>query len=347
MSIRRDGCELPALVCILLLPIALAAPALAAKTDVVTLSNGDEVTGEVKELYRGLLRYSTDHMGTVYIEWEEIVALRSSSSFQLETSDGDRHFGYLADTSGPGALVVVGVGGEQEIPLEVVVRIEPIKATFWGRLDGSIRFGGSYTKSSDVLRLTFGGSVSHRTRKRKTAIDVNTIITEQTDADPSRNQDAQFAVTRFLRGKNFVESALLFEQNTELGLDLRTSVRGVYGRHMVQTNRSLFDLAGGLSVNQEQSADDTTTNWEAIATVRYEMFRFNTPKTDLFTILSVFPSLTQKDRVRSNFDIRLRQELVKDLFWDLSFYWAYDSQPATEGASEDDYGLETAVSWTF
>ena len=39
------------------LAVTLALPLHAQKTDVVTLLNGDAVTGEVKELQRGLLRY--------------------------------------------------------------------------------------------------------------------------------------------------------------------------------------------------------------------------------------------------------------------------------------------------
>ena len=47
--------------------LGAAGSALAAKTDVVTLKNGDRITGEVKRLDRGRLRYSTDDMGTIYI----------------------------------------------------------------------------------------------------------------------------------------------------------------------------------------------------------------------------------------------------------------------------------------
>jgi hypothetical protein len=42
------------------------------KTDVVTLYNGDRITGEVKSLNAGILRFSTDAMGTLRVEWQEI-----------------------------------------------------------------------------------------------------------------------------------------------------------------------------------------------------------------------------------------------------------------------------------
>ena len=52
----------------------LAMPAVAAKTDVIVLINGDHITGEVKDLSYGQLKFKTDHMGTIYIEWDKIVS---------------------------------------------------------------------------------------------------------------------------------------------------------------------------------------------------------------------------------------------------------------------------------
>ncbi len=42
------------------------------KTDIVTLYNGDRVTGELKSMYVGLLEINTNSMGTIQIEWQEI-----------------------------------------------------------------------------------------------------------------------------------------------------------------------------------------------------------------------------------------------------------------------------------
>ena len=47
-------------------------PAVAQKTDVVILRNGNAVLGEVKEFKRGKMKFSTDAMGTVYVEWPKV-----------------------------------------------------------------------------------------------------------------------------------------------------------------------------------------------------------------------------------------------------------------------------------
>jgi len=58
----------------------------AAKTDVIVLVNGDSITGEVKSLEFGALKYSTDSMGAVSVEWEEVVSIRSHQSLQIEVA---------------------------------------------------------------------------------------------------------------------------------------------------------------------------------------------------------------------------------------------------------------------
>lgn len=55
--------------------IVLATPWIAEarpKTDRAVFLNGDVLTGEIKSLDRGKLRYSTNAMGTVSIEWDDL-----------------------------------------------------------------------------------------------------------------------------------------------------------------------------------------------------------------------------------------------------------------------------------
>ena len=45
------------------------------RTDVVTLANGDRITGEIVRLERGRLEFKTDDAGTLYLEWDKLVSL--------------------------------------------------------------------------------------------------------------------------------------------------------------------------------------------------------------------------------------------------------------------------------
>ena len=75
--------------------LACPSAALAAKTDVVVLKNGDRVTGEVKGVDRARLELSTDTMSSVYIEIEEISEITAQENFEVEDTAGLRHYGAL------------------------------------------------------------------------------------------------------------------------------------------------------------------------------------------------------------------------------------------------------------
>ena len=76
---------------ILFVVVFLATDALARdKTDLIYLTNGDRITGEIKALERGRLRVGTDSMGDISIEWDDVEHVESNYQFQFERTDGTR-----------------------------------------------------------------------------------------------------------------------------------------------------------------------------------------------------------------------------------------------------------------
>src|SRR6478672_5568821 len=78
-----------------LMLLLCATAAEAQKTDSVWIRNGDRITGEVKSLSRALLKYSTDDLGTIYIEWEKVVRITSPATYEVQLSSGLKYFGTL------------------------------------------------------------------------------------------------------------------------------------------------------------------------------------------------------------------------------------------------------------
>src|SRR5512135_3033496 len=86
----------------------LPGPLCAQKTDVIVLTNGDRLTGEIKGVSHGKLDYLTDDAGRPSIEWEKVARVTSVHSFEVEVRSGLKYFGRLAPSDRDGALVVVG-----------------------------------------------------------------------------------------------------------------------------------------------------------------------------------------------------------------------------------------------
>src|SRR5215217_5732270 len=65
------------------------------RTDVVTLANGDHITGEVVRLERGRLEFKTDDVGTLYFEWDKLASVVATRFVEVVTVDGRRFLGSL------------------------------------------------------------------------------------------------------------------------------------------------------------------------------------------------------------------------------------------------------------
>ncbi len=151
---RKHGAlSLPLVVWILVVvPSWVGTPLLARdKTDVVILKNGDHVTGEIKSLARGKMSLSTDSMGTVQIEWEDVERVTSQWVFEVETETGLRTFGSLSPAAEPETMEISREGTRNTLHQTSVVRLTQMEAGYLARIEGYLDMGftgGCSTSSS-------------------------------------------------------------------------------------------------------------------------------------------------------------------------------------------------------
>jgi putative salt-induced outer membrane protein YdiY len=320
----------------------------AEKSDLVFLGNGDRITGEVKSLEQGKLRLKTDSAGTIYIEWAEIERLSSSQTLEVELQDGEKFFGVLEPDAEAGTLKIQTEDQRRVLEMPVIVRMTPIEESRWKRLDGSFDLGFGFTSSNKSSQVSLGSEVRYRTRKYQRNLGFSSTRIDQESGERTKRQSLDGGVQRFLANRRFVGGTLQFQENEELGLDLRSLVTVGMGRHAVQTNAMQLDLFGGIALNWEDFAgSDVVESTELVGGLQFAFFRFNDPETDFRVNLLVYPSLSQSGRVRVEFDTRLRRELVKDFFWTISVYDSYDSEPPIQGVETNDWGLNSSVGWSF
>ena len=189
------ACSAALLVCLELLA-PLREVSAREKTDVVILKNGDRLTGEVKGLQYARLEFKTDTMETVNVKWEEVEQVTSSYSFEVELKNGLRFFGTLGPPAEPGMLSIIGAERTVGLAMDQVVRIRPIKGTFWKRIDGSFSLGLSFTKASDVLRFSLNANAKYEERKNIVNVTLSSIITTQKEEESKENNLLLLRYTR-------------------------------------------------------------------------------------------------------------------------------------------------------
>jgi len=341
----------PILATLLLLGLS-PVPAAAEKTDVVILKNGNAVTGELKSLEFGALSYSTDSMGTVGIDWEDIVSVTSKQKLQVELTDGTRYYGELMATGEPHSVRIVTLSDEYVIKSTQIVRMTPIETgdKFYQRLDGSFSFGVQTQKSSGVTTSNMAADVSYRARTYLLGLRVNSAITSQDDPalPTTARQSASTNYQRFRKNRWFTEWFTGWEMNDEQGIASRVSLGGAWGRYFVQTNKTQFSLTAGLQASGTEfiSVDEPdTTDAEGRFEIRF-LRRKLVPEADFRITATVYPLLEDLSQFRAESDMSLRREIVKDLFLDFSVGYSYLSDPP-EGGQNTDYTATTSIGYSF
>jgi len=337
-----------------------AGPVIAAKTDVVTLLNGDRITGEVKEVAYGQLKFSTDDMGTLYIEWSKVATLTTSRTLQLELADGRRIVGRDAARgatpgtvrleSGPAGGTTGTASGSTafELPLASIVRVAALEDGAWPqRLDGSLAVGYSFTQAQNIQVFNLGASVASRDPQQQWRVSLDSQFASRSDGPTSQRAALVGTRERFLADRWYREGTLSFTRNQELGLDLRSLVGLGFGRYLVQRADTEWRAGAGIAAASEQLVDGSSReSVELQLGTTFNIYRFDSPQVNLAASLMVLPSLSESGRVRGEAAIRLRREMVKDLFLDLSLYDSYDNR-AVAGAPSNDWGMSTSLGYSF
>ena len=336
----------PKILFILFFPLLSTSTSFAQKTDIVSLLNGDKITGEIKSLQTGLLNFKTDNMGTINIEWNKIKNVQTNNIYEVELVDGRVYYGSIEPGKLDGTLLIKGVTLESRLFMKFIVKITRIKESFWDILSGFVKLGFSFTKASQIGQLSFGFSGKYRTKDFYAELNANSVVTTTKQEPTSRKQDIFLTYNRFLENRWFWAGRIGAEENTELGIKLRTSFGGGAGFNITQTNKNFLNTLAGLSLNREWFIDsvEARNNLEGLISSNYQIFIYDHPKVSLETALNIFPGLTDFGRVRSNFDVNLDWEIFLDFYWVVSFYFNYDNKP-TGNASQSDYRVETSIKY--
>jgi hypothetical protein len=316
----------------------------AQKTDTVWIRNGDRITGEVKSLSRALLKYSTDDLGTISIEWDKVERISTTTVLEVQLRRGEKFYGHVGQAAA-GYLVL----GTEPLALAEIVRMVPIENRFVSRLSGYLDLGFSYQKSHNAAQLSTGARLSYRGPGAETTFDFSTFIEDRDDAKETSRLATSITERLFLGNRWSTGLVLGYDRSDELDLSGRERLVGFGAREMVQSDHIELRITGGLVLTQERyfSADSTIGGVEALAGAAFRAFRYDRPKLDGSVTSQLFPSLSVQGRVRMQNDLRLSYELVKDFMLTGTIFDAFDSKPQAPGAPKHDFGTTLAITWSF
>jgi hypothetical protein len=313
---------------------------LAQKTDKVKLQNGDTLTGEIMSMKLGMLSYKMDGPGTIDIKWEYVKGIASNKIFEFTLRNGE--------------ILVSNLDSlfktHNHTTLDDIVEIIPIKDRFLKRLVGDVNLGFNYTKSNSILQSNFTSNIAYIIPKIEITLKLNSVLTNYgNDTSLSTKEDIILNFMRNLNKKFFWGGSLGWQQNTELGLNSRYLVSGVFGLQPLTDNHNRLLVSAGLSYNQEQSIETSqyTGNLDGLFAVGYKRFYYSTPKLSIDFDYIIYPGITDWGRIRMQADLSVSVEIFKDFETGLVSYYSFDNKPPEGSSSTYDYGLMFTIGYKF
>jgi hypothetical protein len=336
----------------LLLVLALLwAPLVSAshpKTDVITLYNGDRLTGEIEALAAGRIALNTNAMGVVQIEWKEVASIVSDYQYEVRLVDGQRLFGTVGAGDRPGNVAFRDVFGDQALEWTEIVELRPIAEAVINRLEVDLSANYAFTKASGVEQTELRATVSYEDEKALNQL-TSRLTLSNTDDDSTTSSRINFSRYVWTKRRSLFRVGFGgFESNDELGLDSRITLGGGLGRFFLTTNNSNLTGFIALQALEERSVGcDTQESLEAVLSGSFSRWRFDSPELDLSLGAQLYPSLTESGRLRADTNATLRWEFYRDIFWNISAWGSYDNAAVDEEAGEFDWGITTGLGWSF
>ncbi|HEU4833932.1 MAG TPA: DUF481 domain-containing protein [Pyrinomonadaceae bacterium] len=321
--------------------------------DVVVLKNGDRLTGEIKGMQRGELKIKADYMAeAVRLDWARVERIESKSVFMIALVDGKLFttvMHLLPKNSDETPNFVLGSSDNAlRVHQSDVIRIIPASPRFWKRLEGSIDFGFSFTSGNDQYQTQLTATTTYRTGSHSFTTSIDSAFSGQTDGDSTARKQFTFDYRKQLTQRLFVGGLFDLLQSDQQSLNLRTSIGGLVGLNLRQTEQSRLSIFGGMVGTREHYSagigKPRATNADALAGVDFSTFRFKT--TDIRSRFNLYPSLTTPGRVRLQATSDLYIKVVKDLYWGFHVYENFDSKPPVR-ADKNELGVSTSLGWKF
>jgi hypothetical protein len=324
----------------------------AQKNDTVILLNGDRISGELKKFEYGLLSLKTDGMSTLSIEYDHIKTFYSTKNFEIIDVDGFTYFGSFAYSATPGNVLIVVGNGNVDISINEVVQITRIKNIFWHRFSGSVDFGASYYKSTNIFQYNLNTSIDYRAKRQLVSFSLSSIVSDQLDSEEpiiTKNNDIGFGYERFITGKWWAGGGVKLQQNTELNLDYRFQLGIIGGYDIIHTNPVRFYTYAGLLANKEKSIDTTaiSSNLEGLLSMRLIWIVYRHPRVNISTNFDYYPSITIRNRHRMEYNLNAKYEIFKDFYLGATFYEKFDSKSAGDDSALSDWGTTFSIGYSF
>ncbi len=320
---------------------------LSGQHDTLWVKNGNVLYGEIKSFSSGILKMETPYSDDDFtIDYDEVVKLSMERRCLIILKGGERLFGFIKSKDDGKVTIYSTKGTREGVDLQDVTSIQVIKKELWNRFSGYIDFGFNLTKANNQRQLNADGGISYTGYKWLMNAKISSLFANQDQVEQTERTSIDAQINRLLGDKWYVLASASYLSNTEQNLVGRYSAKVGAGKFLAITDKLLWGLATGINLNFENYTDESLNkeSTELFISTRFNMFDFK--DFDLDTNVDFYPSISERGRIRVDYNLNLKYDLPLDFYIKTSFQFNYDNQPP-ETASDFDYILTTGFGWKF
>ena len=352
--------------CALVVLISFAATGLA---DVVTLKNGDRVTGTLVSVKGGDLQLKSDMLGDLTIPMAKVSSFSAAKPAVVVVKDQSPLQGQLEldpsgnwrVTSNGKAETVTASTVDLIMPADTYQKLVEYTARPWQNWKGNASLGysiqrGDQQTSSFAASLT---SVRERPetptfeRHWRTDYTLTTLLSGATQTSStgvtqtvnSRTFSTNLRQDYVFTATNFVFGFAQFDHVGAEGLYLRQTYGGGYGHDLIKTSRTDFSLLGGITYVHEKfftGASDSSPQALAGEKLGIQI----TKRVRLDHDVNFYPDLSNGGQYRFDTATTLSAKLNSKFSLNTGVIDLYLSNPAA-GSKKNNVNFTTGIGYTF
>jgi putative salt-induced outer membrane protein YdiY len=330
-----------------------------ARADVVALTNGDRISGQIVTSDAETLTMKTEFLGEAKIQWEAITQIESQAPLFLTDKDGQVLVGAVSTSDGTLRVQTANAGvvpvqkaavqsirdEEQQKAYEgEIARLRnPSLLDFWSAYFDT---GLSFTQgNSETRTFATAAKAQRKTQRDKITAYATSIFAENgTTGITEKTAKAIRGGSRYelnVSDRVFTFGFVDLEFDEFQNLDLRNVLGGGVGWHVRKTDRTSFDVFGGGSYNQEFFSNDfTRRSAELVVGEEFEA-RLN-DRLSFSQRLAFYPNMSDTGQYRVQFDSSMVTQLYRWIGWHISVSDRFLSNPIP-GIKKNDLLLTTGL----
>jgi len=312
--------------------------------DSIKLKNNNLLVGEIKTLINGVLTMKTPYSDKDFrIEYIEVIEIYLDQTFLINLVNGSHYLGKIKTVS-PGMVEVISENMSFETKIENIIQLKASGNKFWNRFTGEIDLGFNLTKANNFSQFTINSKLKYVGELWSFNAAYSSLLSNQDNVDEIKRGEWSLDAQRFLIKEYFAIVQVSFLSNTEQALEGRTSYLLGIGKYMIRSNRLYLGTSIGVNYNTEIYLDESLNknSTEANISAEFNMYEFGDFR--MITDITLYPSLSESGRFRTDYNIDLKYDLPWDFYVKFDFSLNYDNQPAIEG-NDFDYIFNSGFGW--